>query len=179
MAVLEIPEFTYRRRYDSKNNRLFINNVKTVIHCHHYAVLYTQLALDAVDYDGVRHLQEAAESTFYDLLAGYYTKQNVETAGDKIQIAEDYWQFAGMGRIRFTGVGKYEGRAEMDYSHIDEGWLKKWGGAETPVNFIACGFMAAVVALANEKPARSYRVTETQSLAAGDKASVFIAVLAV
>ena len=80
-------------------------------------------------------------------------------------------------RICFTGVGRYAATAVMEYSHIDEGWLKKWGGRDKPVNFFTCGFVAAVAALANNKPPRSFSTKENKSLVCGDEVSEFKAVL--
>ena len=56
---------------------------------------------------------------------------------------------------------------------VDEGWLKKWGSRDRPVNFITAGFVAAVSALVNKKPARSFSVKETAGLVCGDEVSAF------
>ena len=96
---------------------------------------------------------------------------------DRVAIAEQYWKTVGMGLIHFTGIGKYSGTAEMEYSHIDEGWLKNWGSRSEPVNFITSGFVAAVIALANNKPSKSFAVQETRSLVRGDDKSLFEATL--
>jgi len=177
MAIEKRTEFEIDHKFDPIRNRHYLNGVCTVLHCHHYATLYTQLADDAADFQGVRLLKEAAEDTFYSALKDYYEQKGIENVEDKITIAEQYWQVVGMGLIRFTGVGKYAAIAVMEYSHIDEGWLKKWGGRDKPVNFFTCGFVSAVAALVNDKPPRSFKTEESKSLVCGDDISQFKAVL--
>ena len=132
MARVKAIEFEIDHKFDPVKNRHYLNGDCTVLHCHHYATLYTQLALDAVDFEGVRHLTETSEDVFYDVLNRYYAEKEITDIAEKVEIAQQYWQASGMGLIRFTGVGKYEVVAEMEYSHIDEGWLKKWGGSDRP-----------------------------------------------
>ncbi len=177
MTVEKKMEFEIDHKFDAVSNRHYMNGVCTVLHCHHYATLYTQLADDAEQFEGVRLLKEASEDSFYEVLDAYYKKHGIETVDDKVSIAEQYWQAVGMGLIRFTGVGKYATTAVMEYSHLDEGWLKKWGSRDKPVNFFTCGFVAAVAALINGKQPRSFTVKEPKGLVCGDEVSSFKAVL--
>lgn len=177
MAIEKQIEFEIDHQFDPIKSRHYINNECSVLHCHHYTTLYTQLAMDATDFDGVKHLVNTSEDTFFDVLDTYYKENGIDSVAEKIEIARQYWKTVGMGMIRFTGVGKYELVAEMDYSHLDEGWLKKWGGAEKPINFFTVGFVAAVAALVNGKPPRSFSTRETKSLACGDEISEFRAVI--
>ena len=177
MAIAKTIELEIDHKFDPVKNRHYLNGDCTVLHCHHYSTLYTQLALDATDFEGVRHLTETSEDIFYEVLKRYYEEKCITDIAEKVEIAQQYWQASGMGLIRFTGVGKYEVVAEMEYSHIDEGWLKKWGGADKPVNFFTVGFVAAVAALVNNKPPRTFKAKETKSLACGDEKSEFKAFL--
>jgi hypothetical protein len=177
VAVEKRTEFEIDHKFDSKKSRHYLNGVCSVLHCHHYATLYTQLAMDAVDFEGIRHLVENSEDVLYGVLEAYYTDNGVTSVEDKIEIAQQYWQAVGMGLITFTGIGKYEVTAEMDYSHLDEGWLKKWGGGDQPVNFFTVGFVAAVAALATNRPPRSFQAKEVKGLVCGDDKSEFKAVL--
>ena len=162
--------------YDSTRNRHYLNGASTVLHCHHYTTLITQLAEDAVHFDGHRFLMEAAEECFYEVLGKYYQTYEIDSVEEKVQAAENYWKLVGMGIIRFTSIGRYDVTAEMDYSHVDEGWLKKWGGHDKPVNFITAGFVAAVAALATNMERRSFAVEQTKGLVCGDDVSAFRAV---
>jgi predicted hydrocarbon binding protein len=177
MVVEKKVEFEIDHRFDPVRNRHYLNGFCSVLHCHHYATLYTQLADDAVDFEGIKHLIAAAEETFYEVLDDYYTRKGVDNIEDKVSIAEQFWAAVGMGRITFTGVGKYAAYAEMEFSHVDNGWLSKWGSRERPVNFFTSGFVAAVVALVNNKNPRSYVVKEIKSLVRGDEVSTFKASL--
>jgi len=111
------------------------------------------------------------------VLDNYFQQKCVDTVNEKVALAEQYWQVVGMGLISFTAIGKYAATAVMEYSHLDEGWLKKWGGRDKPVNFFTCGYVAAVAALLNNKSPRSFTVKEIKSLVAGDDVSEFKAVL--
>lgn len=176
MAIEKRTEFEIRHQFDPGRCRHYMNGVTSVLHCHHYATLYTQLAEDAVQFEGVRHLTKTAEDVFFEVLSRYFAEKEIITVDEKVEIARQYWQAVGMGIIRFTGVGKYEVTAEMDYSHLDEGWLKKWGGHDKPINFFTVGFVAAVAALVNNRGPGSFHVRETKALVCGDDKSVFKAV---
>jgi len=177
MAIEKRTEFELEHKFDPVRSRHYLNGECTVLHCHHYATLYTQLADVATDFKGKELLNNAAEDTFYEVLNSYFMRHQIEKPEEKVTIAEQYWQTVGMGLIRFTGIGKYAATAEMDYSHLDEGWLKKWGSRDRPVNFITAGFVAAVAALVNNKPTQSFYVLETKGLVCGDDVSAFKAVL--
>ncbi len=177
MAIEKRLEFEIEHKFDAKNSRHFLNGFCTVLHCHHFATLYTQLADDAKDFHGERLLKEASEDTFFHVLSEYFCANNITAVDDIVSISEQYWKAVGMGLIRFTAVGPFAAAAEMEYSHVDEGWLKKWGSREEPVNFITSGFVAAVASLCNGKPPRAYQVREIQSLVRGDAVSAFKAVL--
>ncbi len=173
---MTIP-FQVNYRFDPQTCRHYLNDFCTVLHCHHFVSLYTQLADDAVHFEGERLLKETAEDTFYDVLTDYFTKHHHTTIADQIDIAEQYWQTVGMGKLHFLEVGKYTVRADMPSSHVDQGWLVKWGVKQQPINFITAGFVTAVAALVNHRPPRSYAVRELKSLVSGDEKSVFKATL--
>lgn len=164
-------------RFDPAVSRRYLGDHWTTIHSHHYAVLYTQLADDAVDFDGIYHLIRASEDTFHDVLRGAFENRGLKELTEKIAMAEAYWRSVGMGELRFQGVGKYAVTAEMVHSHVDRGWLDKVGESQKPINFIAQGFMAAAASLFSEKPVRSFAVRETRSIASGRPTSFFRAVL--
>jgi len=167
--------FKTKHEFDPVRNRHYLNNVCSVIHCHHYATLYTQLAEDASHFEGERILKETSENIFYRVLHDYYIHENIVKSEDRRTVAEDYWRIVGMGLISFH-INKDVVTAEMSYSHIDEGWLRKWGSRNKPVNHITAGFVAAVAAMVNNKPPRSYQVQENKSLVCGDRTSAFEAI---
>ena len=165
--------FKINHFFNSKNNRHFLNGMCAVLHCHHYATLTTQLAMDAKHFNGENKLYETAEECFHRALNRYFQEHAVREANDKIAVAKDYWRIIGMGLVDFSYRNSVLA-AKMDYSHIDEGWLKKWGKSDKPVNIITSGFIAAVASLVNDKPLGWYRVFETKSLVMGDEVSEFV-----
>lgn len=169
--------FKVEYHFDADTCRHYMNGVSTVLHCHHFMTLYTQLACDAVDFQGEKNFKQAAEHTFYNIMHAYFVQHQLTTLVDKVAAAEHYWQTVGMGTLLFKEVGEYVVRAEMPYSHIDEGWLQKWGKHNTPVNFITSGFIAAVAALFNNAAQGSYDVQEITSLVRGNDVSYFKAIL--
>ena len=177
MAIERKTELMLDHKFDPVSSRHFLNGFCTVLHCHHYATLYTQLADDAEDFDGKAMLFKASEEAFYEVLDDYFEEHDLEETDEMVAVAEQYWAAVGMGLIKFTVIGPYAAMAEMEYSHIDEGWLKKWGGRDRPVNFITCGYVAAVTAIVNGRQPGSYGVREIQSLVMGDEKSVFKAAL--
>jgi hypothetical protein len=177
MAIEKEVQFEIEHRFDPVRCRHYMNGQLTVLHCHHYMTLFHQLADDAKDFEGARLLTETAEATFYEVLTDYFNSTCITSLDDKIALAEEYWKVVGMGLLKFTAVGKYAVTAEMEYSHVDEGWLKKWSGREEPVNFITCGFVSAAAAIFNNKNPKNFMTKELKSLVCGDEISLFKAVL--
>jgi len=64
------------------------------------------------------------------------------------------------------------GEAKLLHSHVDEGWIRKWGKHDKFINHFTCGYCAAVFAAAFDKPARSYQVSEQTSIVVGDDVSI-------
>lgn len=168
-----MPEIKLRHRFDSTTNRHYLNDKQMVLHCHHYAVMYTQLAIDAQELGGIDGMVNVAAKVFGGFLSDYYKANGVESQEDKISLAESYWKALGMGLVKITANGAASATAEMEYSHMDEGWLKKWGAASQPVNLFTQGFLKGTLgAIYNVSP-DSYSVEETRSLVQGDAVSAF------
>lgn len=164
-------------RFDPDTCRRYLNDCCSVLHSHHYAALISQLADDADDFDGIYHLRRAAEDTFHEVLTDHFQQHEIDSLEDRVALAEQYWETVGMGQIRFKCVEKYAVGAEMEFSHVDQGWLEKWGKRQKQINFITQGFVAAAAALFAGKPPGSFTVRESRSLVAGDEISIFKAVL--
>jgi hypothetical protein len=176
MAVFTTTELKLDRRFDPVKCRHFMNDVVTVLHCHHFTTLYCQLADDAELVDGKKLLANAAEESFGPILKEYFRTHEVSDVSDRVAIAEEYYGALGMGLMKVVGLGPNAGTVELLRSHVDEGWRKKWGERDEPVNFITQGFVAGLFAAANDLPLGSFQVTEVQSIVAGAETSVFRAV---
>lgn len=155
---------------DPKTLRMYVNDTFTVYHCHHYTTLFTQLAEDAKELKGSTLMVETAEFTFHAVLTKYFADNGISDPTDRASIAEQYFSFVGLGEVK---VSVKEGSAEMAHSHVDEGWISKWGKRTKPVNFIGQGFLAGAFAAIMNSGTGSYAVTETQSIVSGAGTSKF------
>jgi hypothetical protein len=160
-------------KYDPARCRHYVNGETAVLHCHHYASLYTQIADDATLFDGRTILRETSEESFYRVLNDLMSRNDMTSISGRISAVEDYWSFCGMGSLSITKCDASGGRAEMVRSHIDEGWIKKWGKRNEPVNFITQGYLSAAFSVVHGAPRGTYGVTEEQSIVSGAEKSTF------
>ena len=158
--------------FDKQRMRHYLNGELSVLHCHHYSTLFTQLADDADWLNGPQLLAESAEESIYPVLSKYFNDENVSSMEDRIAIAEQYYAHVGLGQVTILASGQ-EWNAEMPHAHVDEGWIKKWDTRNKAVNFIGQGFLAAAVAAINNEQPGSYRVAEIQSIVKGAETSKF------
>ena len=165
---LEKKDFVFDHQFDKETCRHTLNDFQSVLHCHHYMTLTTQMAEDAEFLNGTDVLMTTMEDTIYDVLYQYYNKHNITDLWGKISIAEQYFSVCGLGQIKFNHVGDYSANVDVLHSHIDEGWIKKWSKRNKPVNYIGRGFLQATMCLFNNKPPRSYKSEETKSIVKGD-----------
>jgi predicted hydrocarbon binding protein len=142
------------------------------MHCHHYSTLFSQLADDAQMFQGPKLLSDASEESFYPVLVKYFQENNVSSIEERAAIAEQYFSFIGLGQIQIN-VTDQDCSAQMKHSHVDEGWIKKWGKRDEPVNFIGQGYLAAAFSAINGQECGSYKVQETQSIVSGQTTSQF------
>lgn len=173
MPIAKKTDFVIDRSFDPKSCRHSINGDVQVLHCHHYATLYSQLAIDCGMLDGKKLLMDVAEDSFYKTLTDYYKAHNLTDMDDRIAIAEQYYAVAGLGKMKVKCMGPDSGEVELAHSHVDEGWVKKFGKSETPVNFITAGYVAGLFAAIQDKQPRSFSVKEVQSIVSGADSSLF------
>lgn len=178
MAIRKQTELVVERRFEPRRGRHVINGAVHVLHCHHYLTLYTQLAEDCGMLDGRKLLVETAEDSFRPVLEACWKAQQATSVEDRIALAEQYYAFTGLGKMCVAAVGPDTARVELEHSHVDEGWRKKWGGRAKPVNYITAGFVAALLAGLSGAAPRAWRVREEKSIVAGADRSVFRAVRA-
>ncbi len=164
----------YQRAFDPRRCRHFIEGRVSVLHCHHYTTLYTQLADDCSLLDARKLLANVAADCFYGILTAFQSKHDITSPADRIAAAEAYYAFSGLGRLKVTAAGPEAGEAELERSHVDEGWIRKWGGRGKPVNFITQGFLAAIFAAAFGGRPEQYAVKEIASIVAGQQRSQFL-----
>ena len=164
--VLEI-----KHTFDEDTYRHSINGHEFVLHCHHYMTLTSKLAEDFADLGAIQVLREATEDSIRPVLDSYFAEHGVTSPEERLAIGAEYYAFMGMGLMDASGATA-TGQITLKHSHVDEGWVKKWGNHNKPINHFTCGFVAALFAAAFSKPARTYKVTETQSIVMGAPESV-------
>jgi hypothetical protein len=169
-----VAQLIMEHSFDAARNRHYLNGQLAVLHCHHYAALFTQLAIDARDIvDGTRMLLESSEDVFFGMLGDYFKKQGVVDSAERIDLGRQLFSALGLGLMEVPSSGNRGGEVVLKHSHLDAGWLRKWGPSKSPVNFIGGGYLAALFSAAYDKPLRSYRAEETQSIACGADRSIF------
>ncbi len=173
MAETKKLEIVLDQKFEPRTCRHYLNGAPHVLHCHHFATLYTQLAEDCGMLDGKKLLAEVAEDSFRKVLSDYYDVHDIMSLEDRIAIAEQYYAITGLGKMKVLFIGPDSGEVELEHSHLDEGWINKWGKRDKPANYITCGYIAGTFAAALGKKPRSFDVTETESIVAGAPKSNF------
>jgi hypothetical protein len=159
--------------HDDETHRNFLNGQPVVMHSHHYLALITKLVEDLADIGAPEILRHTVEDTMRAVFDDYISKNGLASAQDKCNVGREYFSVFGLGKMVITG-DENGGEVRLLRSHVDEGWVKKWGVHSKPINHFTCGYIAAMFAAAFNKPARSYLVTEIASIAAGDSEGKFI-----
>jgi hypothetical protein len=160
--------------FDDTTYRHFLNGHAVVMHSHHYLALITKLAEDLESIGGPQILADTVEDTMLDLFLDYFQKNNIGSPEEKAEICREYFATFGLGKMNIEAQ-EAGGEVQLSRSHIDEGWLKKWGKHEKPINYFTRGYVAAAFAAIFGRPARSFSVAETESIAAGASQTVFVA----
>jgi hypothetical protein len=158
--------------FDKNNYRHYMNGFHTVLHCHHYMTLTTKAAFDYQAIGGLQILVEAAEDSIRPVLDDYFAKNTVSDPRSRLNAGAEFYAVMGMGKMAISG-DHAKAQAILTRSHVDQGWIKKWGPTNTSVNHFTCGFIAAIFAATYNKPPRSYQVTELSSIVKGDAQSSF------
>ncbi len=165
-------ECKFEQRFDPQKCLQYVNNETSVLHCHHYATLYTKLAIDSKYMGGPRLLFESMEEAAYLSLSKYFIVEKVDAIDDRREIAEQYFGLTGLGKLSLK-LSNEGGSATMKHSHVDEGWVSKWKKETFPVNFIGQGYIAAAFSAINDRSIGTYQVRETRSIVRGDRVSEF------
>lgn len=165
-----MTDLKVQAKFDPEKCRQYLNDELTVFHCHHYTTLFSQLADDAKIFKGSKLLRNAASESMFSPMQKYCSQNSITSVEDKVSIAEQYFSHVGLGSLK---INIEANTAIMSSAHVDDGWLKKWGKRDKPVNFIGQGFIAAAFALAKGDVPDAYEVSETQSIVSGADTSNF------
>lgn len=160
--------------FDDSTYRHFLNGHMVVMHSHHYLALITKLAEDLDDIGGPQILADTVENSMFAIFEDYFQKNNIASPEEKEEVCTEYFSVFGLGKMTISRDGE-GGEARLSRSHIDEGWLKKWGEYSKPINHFTRGYVAAAFAAIHNRPPQSFSITETASMATGEDQGVFIA----
>lgn len=171
MAIVRENDIVYEHCFDEKTKRHKLNGIQTVLHCHHYMALYTQLAIDA---DETELFKTSSRESFRGMLENYFTSYKVEDSiAARVDIACKYYSLVGLGKMTVKFLGTESGSVEISSSHIDEGWIRKWGKYDKPVNYISAGFIEALFESVLDLPSHSFDAVEIESIVMGAEKSIF------
>lgn len=165
-------ECEFNQEFDPKFMYQYVNNEISVMHCHHYASLFTKLAINMEKIEGPRLLAESMEESAYLTLQRLFLTHSPKSKDEQREIIQQYFGLSGLGQLEIV-LETGGGRATMLHSHVDEGWIKKWQRTSKPVNFIGQGYLLAAFALLNGRSIGSYEIEETSSIVKGDRTSSF------
>ncbi|MFA6424645.1 MAG: hypothetical protein WCW64_00500 [Phycisphaerae bacterium] len=160
--------------FDRKTCRHSISGFQSVLHCHHYMTLTTQMAEDADDLcQGTEVLISTMENTAYKVLSKICNENNIKDIEDKINVAEElFCRIWALGKIKFIHLGDFSATIDVLHSHIDEGWTKKWKKRDKPVGYINRGFIQGALAVINNVPAGSFETQESECIVSGAKKGI-------
>jgi hypothetical protein len=173
MPVMEELQLVLDHKFDPKTCRHTMNGEPFVLHCHHYLTLYTQLAEDCGMLDGRKLLTEVAHDTFYETLSSYYKQHAIEDVSDRIAIGEQYYAAMGLGQMHVKCAGPDGGEVVLEHSHLDEGWIKKFGKRTTPGDYVTAGYLGGLFSAVFNLSPRAFTANEVESIACGAPVSRF------
>ena len=171
MTTMTKNAVKYNHQFDRNTKRHSINGIQSVLHCHHYTSLYTQLAIDAGE---TELLKECARENFRITLKKYLTNNpDLNTIASKIETACQYYGLLGLGKMVVTYFGSESGEVELLVSHTDSGWIKKWNQYDKPVNYITAGYIEAMFESILGLAPRTFETVEYESIVMGAETSKF------
>ena len=153
-------------KFDSTNMRRTSNNFQVAAHCFHYSMLITQLAIDSKKEET---LISSSEDTFLEYITSLIPNEASFT--EKLKLMCEIFSRIGFGKIEPVFIAKDFGEFKLTRSHFDEGWLKKWGKSDRPVNLIGYGYISAMFSILFDLPRKSFRTLETTSICKGERFS--------
>lgn len=170
MAEFSKINLQIEHRFDTQTKRHFLNGVQTVYHCHHYTTLYTQIAIDAGE---TTLLMETAEDAFYPIFKDLFARNAATDLAHRVELARQYYSAIGLGVLEIGFLGNDSAQIVSPHSHLEQGWIKKWGKYDKAVNYIGAGYVSAMLAAVLNQPLRSFVTSEVSSIVMGDEKTIF------
>lgn len=147
-----------------------------VLHCHHYNCYLQAVLLDTRDYlPRVEQLLiDSAQEVAYAQFKNYFDTHAHLGELDKMQVIEDYFRFAGFGKISLANTNELGGTIESTSDHYGLGWKYKFGPSKQPVSYFTCGFLTGALEAIHGLKCGMLSGHQTSCLAMGDPFSRFV-----
>ncbi len=158
--------------FDNDTYRHYMNGFLTVLHCHHYLCLTTQTAIQFKDIGGIEILQKTVVDTIGPILKEYIDSNGIASFKDRIEIGAEYYAVMGLGKMKVALV-EHGAKVALLRSHIDQGWITKWGKQDILINFFTVGYLIAMFSAATDLPPDTFHVRELSSIVSGKDTSTF------
>jgi hypothetical protein len=170
MSIFTSTEIVLDHKFDPVKKQHYLNGELSVLHCHHFTTLYSQLAIDSEE---TEVLADTARDTFHASLSNYFSAHGIESAEHRVSLACQHYGAVGLGKMEVVFIGADSGEVRLQSSHLDAGWIKKWGPYNKPVNHLTRGFIEGMFAAILSLPSGAFKAREVKSIVMGAPESVF------
>lgn len=163
-----------RGNYDLGKNAYLVANEPAIFHCHHYNCYLQAVIQDTEEYlPNVNDiLKNTAQEISYQQFSNYFNNTITDKSLRK-QIVEDYFSFAGFGKIDLSEISQTGGELQTNSDHYGIGWKSKFTKSQKPVSLFTAGFLAGAIEAIYDHPSGHFECQQHKCLAMGDEYSSF------
>lgn len=172
---------------DAEKSRLEFGGTEVSFHCDKFNTRIVKGLEDVVGFEeATKLLAHQAEVTHYAFLKTFFVDGPGAEAfatmspEEKLAAIFEIYKLLAYGAFNADGITAAGGTLSSPTSYVAEGWLENlerwnWTLRDHPVCHDACGHLAAALAIAFDKPAETYTVSETKCRSQGDDVCEFAA----
>ncbi|MBL6448002.1 hypothetical protein JMN32_16920 [Fulvivirga sp. 29W222] len=145
-----------------------------IFHCHHYNSYLQAVLLDASSYiDGIETLlADSAQEIAHTQFKAFYGSNSLNEEERK-KAVEDYFKFAGFGKIDLKGIDATGGVVETSSDHYGVAFKSKFGINKKPVSYFTCGYLAGAIEAIYDMELGSLEANQDLCIGKGDEISRF------
>lgn len=169
---MEHVSLVLKHDFDPERCRHSLGGTQIVFHCHHYITLSLRLAQELGFADGRQIMRDSTEDAIAPVLRKIFADHGAVDTQTRLSLASQYFSYIGLGKMEVEEATPDGGILRFPYSHVDQGWVAKWGRSEEPINYVAEGFASALFASVFDQPPRSYMAKQNGSIAMGHDETV-------
>ncbi|MBD3290937.1 hypothetical protein GF337_19175 [candidate division KSB1 bacterium] len=169
-----------------EKSRLELGSVEVSYHCDKFNTRILKNFEDVLGFDkGGMLLQKAAEFTTYEALKKFLDQTEIKanfdamSTEDKTLTILEMFKIPAYGAIEISSLSPEKSVFISKSSYLAEGWLENkekfnWEDRKQPVCHDICGHLCAVLSIVYDKPAGSFKMSETKCRAKGDDICEFV-----